>query len=186
MAAANPTSPSKATGYIRTEEYKITKSLMLRILARRHLLTPMLILAAAAISLAVTGFLVDLRLVMLAALVLFVALPLIMAFVYIFYAFNSKVVLNIVEHFATFGPEEIEVVWRPNLQKSEQKSEDAQSLLEQLPTHTTTIKYEEIARLKVGLNGLLLVIKPSGFLYIPYEKTANSDQLFNFLKDKIS
>lgn len=157
-----------------TDEYSMPRSRVLSVVAAHRLLWPIVIMLLAFIALMTVGVVYDLRYVVLAFMVLFVIMPMMLAWVYIRYCLTRDAAMNVATHTLVITDESISVNWRPSLlssEKREAEKEDREP--EELPMRTDNIPLERVKRTSIGLKGITVWLDDSGagdgFLYIPYD-----------------
>lgn len=164
---------------IMMERYRLPKGLMLRIAAMRFMKIPLLCIAVLFIVFSVMGFIWDLRFLILAFMLLLIATPIIMFWLYMRYCLNLLMVMNTEEHTFSVSDKGIVCRWFPKRIydsiddiSSENKEADDRKTEPEEEAREETILPEETKGIDVGIKGLTIWIKRKtnevGFFYIPY------------------
>ena len=179
--------------------------LLFRLLAGWWLLPPIIIFITA-IILSVT---VDLAYAIVALMVLLILVPLMMAFLYIYYGLAPNCWMNIIEKELYLSPSGIEMKMYIKQKSVDSEDtfdnpleegisqEDDNSMSEEnevesieyvIEERTKTIERHEIENMNISTDNIILSIKgkPKGFLYIPISAIVNLSKFLNELRSKIN
>lgn len=162
-----------------SEVYRLSQSGLLSYLARHHGKWPAVIALSIIAGLGLTAWIfADLRFLILALMVLFIVVPMIMAFLYFSYALDADVSFNVLPHSIGIDNSGIYVKIMPRRDKKNSTDDDYDDEEEIAEPVVKFYSFSRFGRYEVGYNCLYLQIKQadekaesgnSGFLYLPID-----------------
>ena len=179
--------------------------LLFRLLAGWWLLPPVIIFITAIIL----SVAVDLAYAIVALMVLFILIPSMMAFLYIYYGLAPNCWMNIIEKELSLSSSGIEIKMyiKQKLESREEsfgkpfdeeiptendnpisEENDVENVEYEIEERTKIIEWHEIENMNVSTDNIILSIKgkPKGFLYIPISAIVNLSKFLNELRSKIN
>lgn len=136
----------------------------------------LLLLSGLGIAGLVVGITVDLRWFIIGLMLIFIILPMIMAFLYFSYGLKKECYINTVPHNIDFGEMGVNV----NLTFPSYSEEEEEKQKER----TEFFEYGSMRPFRVGAKSVTIPFKSprKGFLWIPADAFENEDHLENFLQ----
>lgn len=169
--------------HISTRPYRMPQSQFVQRLILGKMAVPLLCVAGLLLLAIVVGIIVDLRFLIVGAMIAFIVLPMLMAFVYIIYGMSPRCYPNTTLHTLDFQSDKIVMRWDVVMlnQENEDNPEDlpVREMSMSIPLKDITYRF--------GLKGVTLYLKghPFGFIYAPYETFPESTD-FKKLVEKLS
>lgn len=153
---------TQQTTQISTEKFKLSAGQFIVLLTRLAGLKWLAVPIIGVVSLAITAIaLADVRLAILAMMLVFIVIPMIMAMLYINYGLSENCYINVIDHEIIFSEKEI-IIQTYHIRNPEEENPE-----EEIKRHI--VEWETIKDVQYGLKHILLIISQPrfGFLYIP-------------------
>lgn len=158
---------------ISTERYNISHGkfikLLLQLVGRRWLWFPAILFVVVSLF----AVLSDLRYAIVAMMVLFILIPMLLAFLYIYYGLSQGCWQNILERRLTVSDDFVEIV---SYVKRKIGFDDEETLREE--ERITKIEWKDINRVRFISSGIVLELscRPYGFMYIPFSAIPDKEE----------
>ena len=157
---------------VSTNIFKLSRKqfilLLTRLVAIKWLVIPMILLL---IAITITFILNDIRFVIIGLMILFIIIPMILAFLYISYGLMENCYINIIEHEVEFSSECL--ILKSHIKKitDEENEETEIRIMER------KLPWDAISKVTYNIDNLMLLInKPNfGFLLIPTSSFNSND-----------
>lgn len=182
---------------LRTERYRMSHSkfiiTLFRLVSNVWLVVPAMLF----IGTVVMAIVIDLAYVIVAMMILLILIPLMMAFMYVYYGLAEGCWINILEKEIKLMSEGIEVKMFFKINKGGRDAEeDTQDNSEcrdvddnvEVGTRERIIKWLEIKEMRLSTDSVMLMLadKPIGFLYIPFTTMKMESAFVEMLKKNIA
>ena len=175
---------------INLENYVMPKSLMLKVVAMRYMRRSLSIFFLILIVLVALGVIFNWKWLILALMMVFIAGPIILMWLYVRHCISLEIAMNTSEHYLTISEDGIKCRWRPllHITSEKEKENDSDSGDESL-WKEMTIPLNRIEDISFSMDAMTVWLKnhgrEKGFFYIPYvtipEKKA--DDLVRILRN---
>lgn len=158
---------------VSTNIFKLSRKqfilLLTKLVALKWLLIPLIFLFA---TFVLTFILNDIRFVIVGLMILFIIIPMILAFLYISYGLLENCYINIIDHEVEFANDCL--VLKSHIKKftdNEENEEAETRILER------KLKWDAISKVTYNVDNMVILIdKPKfGFLHIPYSSFNSTD-----------
>ncbi len=138
------------------------------------------------------SFIYDLRWTIVTLMIIFIIMPMIIAFFYIYHGLKPLSVVNAIPHTLSFSPDEVYVsLLSPpeTIPDNEHADDNAKSEPELIETASRHIPYSRLGKYKTGTNSVIFPIEgdDGGFLWIPlsaFEKDGDMADAIKIITDK--
>lgn len=182
---------------LRTERYRMSHSkfiiTLFRLVSNVWLVVPAILFIGAVVM----AIVIDLAYVIVAMMILLILIPLMMAFLYVYYGLAQGCWINILEKEIKLMSEGIEVKMFFKINKGRRDAEevtqdnsecdDVDDKVE-IEERVRIIKWSEIKDLRLSIDSVMLMLadKPMGFLYIPLTTIKKESTFVEMLKKNIT
>ena len=164
---------------IRTNIFRLNQRqfilLLTKLVALKWLIFPILLLIVAVL---VTCFTTDIRYAIVALMILFIIIPMLLAFLYISYGLLDNCYINIINHEMEFSNQYIKLIGHITTNSEyEDDCSEKEKLIER------TIDWNSISRIIYNFNDIVIIInKPKfGFLLIPFSELQSKEEISKLL-----
>lgn len=187
--------------YLCSEPYKMNGLRFASEMIFRYGGTWLLSLSAVGVIGIVAGIVVDLRWLVLALMVVFIVIPMVMAYIYYYYGLRKECYVNVVEHTARIDDESIvmTLLLPSAAQVEDTESEETENNVIDCSASDSTVEkrrvdvafpYSDLKRLEMGMNSIVIKFKINrkGFLWIPanaFTDEAQFVKVYDALSQKI-
>lgn len=156
-----------------TPMFKVSGGRMARLLWSRHGHRPVLWLGGAVAVLAAWGALADLRLLIVALMILFLALPMVLGFLYLNHGLKKATALNMLEHRVCVCSDS--GIW---VEVAVRKDDDEDMEIRRVPLEGRYI-------FETTNNGVTIQTGADGMLYVPYSVWDDDKEAFKRWMDAL-
>lgn len=152
-----------------TLEFRMTSTRFVAEMIFRYAGVWLIVLAAVAVVGIVCGFVIDLRWFVISLMVVFVVFPMLLAFLYYYYALRRETVINSLPHSLSIVPGDGLMVTMRIDEETERKE---------------ILSWDTLSRYKVGSNSAIVPLRSplKGFVWIPASAFSSESEMVTFFK----
>lgn len=174
-----------STEVMQTRIFRMGKGTLALHLLAMYAVPWLLVMAILAVVALLCAIFVDLRWGVVSLMLVFLILPMLLAFLYYYYGLQHFTAVNTVFHDLTVGDHGLIVtVYEKKVFNGEEESGaisgESDFLYE--PLLTNQIPFDNISRIKVGMKSVTLPVKGKGFIWIPASAFGNDRDFAGFVK----
>lgn len=159
---------------VSTPMFRVSGASMATLMWGKHGWRPTMWLSAGVVMLSIAGALSDLRLVIIALMILLLGLPMVLGFLYLNYGLKRATALNMLEHrvvVSTVGGLSVEVAVKKD------EDEDAAEI--------RTVNLAEAYHITANERGVIIDFKTDGMLTVPYSIWGDDKEAFTQWLDAV-